>query len=749
MDSSRTQTRSAWQGLGGRLAPELRPARLLPNLAGGLIAALISVSIATAFAALIFSGELAAYLPAGVGLMLVGTILAGSLTALAGSFPPLVAGLQDSTAAVLSLVTLGVLNAMPPGAGPEAKFATVVAAIGLSALLTGVVFLLLGGFRLGDLVRYIPYPVVGGFLAGTGLLLVLGALSVSLDRPVLLWDVPALFAPGQAGRWLPGLLYAILLLGMLRRFSHPLLMPGLLVAGILATYAGLWATGTSIDQAIQGGWLLGSFAGQGGGLWQPLGPAGFASIDWGVLLGQTGNLSVVAVVSVIGLLLNASGLELATGQEVDLNRELKASGLANLAAGLAGAMGSFHTLSDSALVYRMGARSRLVGLTIAGLCLLVLLAGGAALAIFPKPVLGGLLLFMGLDFLVTWVWEGWFKLSRFDYLTVILILVTINVLGLLQGVGLGLAICVVQFVVAYGHTDVVRHTFTGSSFHSLVERSTQHQRLLRERADWLYILELQGFLFFGTASQLLRQVKARLAGAAGHLAQPRFIVLDFCHVSGVDSSAALVFTRLRQLTEARGIGLLFTRLSPEIERRLRREVLCDGDSGRWRIDADLDHGVEWCEERILADWEAARAGDQTGPEEAVAWGSAHLGEYLVRRELQAGEHLIEQGAPPQGLYFVEAGQLTVQLEGGGQSLRIRTIGPGTIVGEIGLYLGSPTTAAVVAGQPSTVYMLSSEELMRMERDDPATAAAFHKSIAQVLCERVLTTTGILESFIVP
>ena len=90
--------------------------------------------------------------------------------------------------------------------------ATVVAAITLTSLLAGVFFWVLGWLRQGSLVRYIPYPVIGGFLAGTGWLLFQGGLGVMSDASLTLAHLPTLFQADLLLRWLPGVVLAVGLL---------------------------------------------------------------------------------------------------------------------------------------------------------------------------------------------------------------------------------------------------------------------------------------------------------------------------------------------------------------------------------------------------------------------------------------------------------------------------------------------------------------------------------------------------------
>jgi SulP family sulfate permease len=732
-----------------QLREELRPNRLVPGLAAGVVSATLIITVAVAFATLIFAGDLSGYVSNGIGFLLFSAVVFGALTALVSSFQAVIANPQDSPAAIMALVAVSVTDRM--NAEPDKMFVTVVAALMLTAFATGIVFLLLGFFKRGNLVRYIPYPVIGGFLAGTGLLLVQGAISVMADVPVNPSHLDAFTTADYILKWLPGLVFAALLLALLRRYSHFLLVPGMLITAIVAFYLVLLVSGTSISEAKDEGWLLDSFPESGGGLWEPPSPSDWDDVDWSALGAGIGNLAAVTVVSAIALLLNATGLELATEQDADLNRELKAAGLSNLVAGLGGGLVGYHGLGPSALSYRMGGRGRLPGLFLALLCAAAMFVGGALLAYFPKPVLGGLLLLLGLDFLVTWVYDAWFKLPRADYLIVLLILVVINLVGFLEGIGLGIVVAGVLFVVSYSRIDVVKHTLSGVNFHSNVVRPSFHEQLLGEQGDWTCIFKLQGFLFFGTANRLLEQVRARLHEPARPA--PHYVVLDFRLVSGLDSSAALSFAKMRQFAQAHGLILCFSQLTPSIQAQLAREVFRGDDDPICRTFPDLDHAVEWCENDILHTLQDTgialelrtlqeRLEDAlNNPDYAGI-----LMQYLECQEVEQGYVLIRQGDPPRGLFFVESGQVTVQLErDDAPPLRLRKMSAGTIVGEMGMYLNRPASASVIADQPGTLYFLSPDALKRLEQEHPEAASAFHGFMACFLAERLTQTTNTLQA----
>lgn len=725
--------------LTSNIAREFQLQRLLPSLTAGAVAGILAIISEISFAALIFAGDLSQFTSRGIGLTLFGAFAILLVVALTSSFPAAVAIPQDSPAVILSIMA-ATLAASMPSANPEEKYFTVVAAIILTSLLNGIAFSALGAFKLGGMVRYIPYPVVGGFLAGTGWLLVRGSVGVLTDISLSLESLSQLLQPEMLLRLLSGLGFAILLIIVLRRFSHFLVIPGMLVGAFGAFYLILWVSDLSIEQARAQGWMLGAFP--TGTLWQPVTPADLSLIQWPVLWAQLGTIVTLIIISVVSLLLNASGLELSVRRDVDLNQELRAAGLANLVSGLGSGTTGYQTLSISTLGPKLGANSRLVGITAAMLCGATVLFGGSLVSYFPTPVLGGLLMFIGLGFLSEWVYDAWFKFSKLEYLIIILIMVSMGTIGVLEGVGVGIALAVVLFVFEYSRISVVGHTLTGTTFRSNVERPLVHRELLRQKGDLLYILKLDGMIFFGTANKLLEQVRERIENE--NRTAPHYIVLDFDEVSGLDASALLSFTKMKQVAEDRQISLVFTGLSPAMRQKLGKVMLDDFPT--CQTFQTLDYGLEWCENQIIQEFQSEQRHPPADGHQLLEI-DTRLQKYLERQNVKLGDILIRQGEAPSGVYFMEEGQASVFVESGGEDLRVRKIGAGTVIGEIGLYLGTPATATVIVDEPGVVYRLSFDSLMQMEEDDPPLAASFHKAISKILCDRVLTSTDLLQSLL--
>jgi SulP family sulfate permease len=522
-------------------------------------------------------------------------------------------------------------------------------------------------------------------------------------------------------------------------------MPGVIIAAILLFYLVLLVTGTSMKEAIQNGLLLGDAISEVN--WQPLHFRSLMAADWSAIFGQAGNITIILFLSMIGLLINTSALEISFEQDIELNHELQTAEFANILSGLSGGMVGYHTLDASTLCRHIGSWGRLVGMLAGVMCLAVLFAGASLLVFFPKPILGGLLFFLGMNFLYDWVIKGWSKLSKVDYLVVILILAVIVTTGFLAGVAVGLAVMIILFVVNYSRVEVIRRAMSGSEMRSNVERHEHQWRTLNKKGDQIFILELQGFIFFGTANAILENVRVRLINK--ERLPVRFIILDFRRVCGLDSSAVFSFRKCRQISKDKGAKLVFTGLIDKIFHQLEISDLFTTDVKIHQF-PDVDRGLEWCEDCLLEEQGVAMG---TMPvslyERLVSAGfqdivATRLIKNLDQVKFEQGEYLVHQGEKADDLYFIEQGQLSIYLElENGERLRLQTLDMRTLVGELGLYLDSERTASIIADKPSVTYRLPRSVLIEIKEKDPELAADLHEFVACLLAERLADTTKLL------
>jgi len=719
--------------------------QLLPVASIGLVEGVIILPLVISFAILIFSGDLASFSSRGIGMVLFGSLIIQFIVAFTSSMPGMISASQDSPAAILSLVALAIAAKMK-GAPADAIFMTVVVTVILTSVVSGLFFVLIGGFKLSRFVRFIPYPVVGGFVAGTGLLLVQGALGVMLGKTPGIANLGILFTPQNLLLWIPGVLFGTIVLVVSRRSKHILTYPILLASAAVIFYLILWISRHSLEEIRSLGWLLGPFP--HGTLWKPLDLSLLAQVDWNLIANQSGNIAAVALISIVALLLNASALELIAQKDADLDRELISTGFANIAGGLAGGSVGYHALGISSISFRMGISDRRVALFAASVTGIALLFGASALSLIPKFMAGGLIFFVGLSFLVEWLYDAWFQLPRIDYALVCVILIVVGWMGFLEGVSIGVAIAIVLFAVNYSRISIAKDALTGKSYQSNVERPLEQRQLIKRMGDCIRILRLQGFIFFGTSQSLVNQVNERVKDATQE--KLRFLILDFRHVTALDASALFSFVRLKQVAATHHFYLVFTDIDNEIKTRLARNGLNENEP-MIRLFPTMDYGMEWCESKLLLDEGGStiiRAGSLRGQFKKLLPSDEHTEKfmsYLERQEKQKYHILINQGDPPDCIYFIDSGEVTTRLEiSKGKFIRLKSQRGGTMVGEMGLFLKQSRTATVAVSEPSVLYKLSLESYNRMMQDDPELAFHLYQWIGRVLSVRIAENNSTLE-----
>ncbi|MCA1322868.1 SLC26A/SulP transporter family protein [Herbaspirillum sp. alder98] len=701
------------------------------HLPAALVLALISLSYAASYGAMIFGSGGPELLVAGLPILFVTTCVAMLMQACSSTVPFVVAGPDSNSVGILALMVGGIWSAME-GASTQAAVVTALAAVAVSTLMVGALMLGLGAARRGNLVQFVPFPVLGGFLAGSGYLLWTGAFSMLTGHAFSL-DSELTASLGHL-HWvtvLPAALVAVVMLGLPgRKFRHPLAMPGALAAATALFYASLAGAGMSLEQARELGWLF-----------RPLHLAGlqvpatwaWGEIDWQLLLSHYSEFLATAAVMTLTILLNATSIGLATRREIDFNQELRSAGVANIVASALGGVSCCHSLSRSLLNFRFGSRTRAPAIMAALICLACMLFFLPLVSYLPRPVLAGLLIGLGGGLLDEWLIKARHRLGRGDYSLIWLILAVIAFDGFVTGVALGIVVACVLFVVEYGRVSCVKMEFTGAALHSKRERTMEAGARLKNEGDKLFGVSLQGFLFFGSANQMVNRVRFQL------LRQRSFVVVDFRHVQGMDASTSQSFAKLAQLCEQHQVELLLSGMAEHVVAPIRRAFL---DRSPPREFIDLDAALEWVEERLLGQVDGIRTG-----EELLVSLQEHFGQYELqvllahteKIDLDAGIMLFAKGEIGDCMYFIEEGQVSVSLQSGSGRVRLRTFSTATIVGEMALYSGQKRTADVVTDLPTRAYKLSMARLRQLEHEQPAAALQLHHYVVRIMASRLAAT----------
>lgn len=689
----------------------------------------LQLGIAISLAALVFSESLAAGAGrAAIGFVL-GTAIVSAAVGLTTRMPVAVAGAQDTAAIVMAAVAASLAAATTA----DAALATVVVMVALCALLTGVAFWFLGATGKTSFVRYLPWPVITGFTAGTGWLLFRGGVEVMHGAAIEFGELPDLFAWDEAKLILPGLVFAALLVAILRSRINNVVVSALFLIGIVAFHL-IGRSVSSIESLEAEGWLFGPFPEATS--WKPISPSDLGDADWGALFGHTLPIVAVVAVAVVGLLLNLSGLEPILEAEIDLDSEVRTSGIANLFVGLAGGLVGWHLMGDTALAKQLGARGRTVPLTVAVMAIGVFALGPDPIGMIPRLVAGGILATLGISLLIDWAQKTMPLLSPTDRWLSRGILAAIAILGVLPGVALGVLVATAVFLARYSRIDPARHVINAAG-RSNVDRSEAERQFLLSSSGSVLAIELHGFLFFGSTMRLREMLQARGLDAPDRAASTEFLVIDMERVTGLDSTAAAGLAALASRLAEQGTTTVWSSIDPAMATELHINGVDLGP-----LHSDLDHAIAWCENQLLAEM------DTVGFEAKTTTMSVGLRAEMQARSLGPNTALIRAGDDDRDLYFVEAGLLTAWvMSSGGRRTRLRQVTAGAVLGEVAFCRGGQRTADVITDTDATILVLSRERFDELTRDQPELAVELQDLLLGRLADRVADTSAMVRDLL--
>jgi sulfate permease, SulP family len=702
-------------------------------VATGIVVACLSLIFSVSFASAIFAGPLAEFRDAGISMAITGSIVYAFASALTGTVPGTWWGNQTSTVVLLAIGAAGIVAAMPE-ASPATLFATVAVFIALSTFLAGAVLFAIGRAGLGQQAKFMPYPVIGGFLSVTGFFLIVRGADLATGNEA---GLRGLLSAGVLVQWLPyvALAAAVALLGRRLVDGAALLIGVILYGGGFIVY--LWISGTTLTEAQAAGLLL-TAESPARGLFPVV--LQLAQADFAVISGQIWTIGAISLLTILGIVMNISALEVQMGQSFRLNREMANAGIANMVAATGCGFVGYHSSS----MYQLSRSiSRVpvpaIGLTGGAVMIGVMVAGTGFLSYLPKGLFALVLFYLGIELLWRWLVVAWREMPHGDYVIIVAILATAVAFDFVVAIVLGTIAASILFTLAYSRLDVVRNRVSGRLRLSPTERSERDIATLVAHGHQTLVFELQGYLFFGTANGLFDRVAAEITADDADI---KTLLVDFRRVEGMDVSASFVLARLADMAVQNGVRIAFTGVSPTLRERL-------GPAGRVEgltFHPTLADGLQRVEDRVLAE----NGGPQTPADPPSAFGqllrdATTQGLPLIesRRDLAEGEVVYAQGDPGDGLAYLVQGRLSawVTLPDGSQA-RVASFLPGAVVGEIAFSAGSLRTASVIADEPCTILSVTRDSLNAAAALDSDVATRFHACLARLLAERLGRTTAL-------
>ena len=711
--------------------PKLRAA--LNDVLGGGAASVLTVTFGLSYSLLIFAGPLSPYLSYGVATTFIASAVLATVIALGSSLPFAVAGPESSTAAVTGILASSLVERMAVAGTTAPQLAPVLITLGLSTIITGIVLCGFGLTRMGRAIRYVPYPVVGGFLGAVGCLLLLGAVRVITGERLQLATLDRFANMVTLSELAAACAMALVLYLTWHRSRSTFGLPVILIAGIIFAHIAFWFAGISLADAQAAGWTFEPPPHIS--LTWPWSPHEISRYPWYALPDLLANVIAVIFVTATSTLFNTTGIEVASQREANLERELNVTGLANILSGAFGGYTGCTSVSRSLLNLSSGGTGRLSGLTVAAVSGLMLTVAPRLLGYMPKFVLGGLLIYLGADQLHKWIVESRRRLSVVEYLSLLAIIVIIVQWGFVAGVLIGVVIGCTTFALSAARIDSIKYGFDGSEYRSSLDRSRNDQAVLSAHGGEIQGLNLQSYLFFGSANRLYQHVKALLALHP----ECRFLVFDFKLVTGIDSSAAYSFAQIKRSAQERGVNLVLAHLPPAAEKALRSSEFISKEVS---IVAELDHALEWCENEIIArhqglEQEEASLRDWFTQILETERDAGQLIRRCQRIEVDAGDTIVSAGEAADSMHFILDGRVGIMIQAeGGRTTRVRSLGRYTTIGEMGLVSHAPRSATIQAEVASILYVLSAEQFEAIKAEDPALSQKLLTYFVSVMAERL-------------
>jgi SulP family sulfate permease len=708
------------------------------DLLGGATSSIVAVAYGLSFASLIFAPPLLPWLGIGIVATFITMTISAAIMAARGTFPFVIAGPDGATAAITASLVAALIDRLNDVGAPDDLLAPVMIVVALGTAMTGLLLCVLGFLRAGVAVRFVPFPVIGGFLAATGALMIGGAVRVIAEHRLSFTNLELFLDPLVLAKLAAAGAVALAIALALRRSRSPYIVPGIVLGGVALAHLVLLFSDFPLGTAQAEGWMF-----------NPTGTAALSlnwDLDdirlfpWRIIPSLSGDLLAMMFVTSITMLLNTSGIEFVVRREADLQRELKTIGVANLVSAAAGGYVGCTSLSRTTLNYAAGGRGRLSGLVVACVSATILMIGTDFVAYVPRFVLGGLLLFLGASLMYKWLVASMQRISRLDYLSLLLVTVIILQWGFIAGVVIGVVISCMTFALSASRVSAIKFSFDGSEYQSSLDRAPDQFAILAACSHRIQGVVLHSYLFFGSASRLHDYVKALFERRP----DCRFLLFDFRLVTGIDSSAMHSFDQIRQAADKIGAQLILVNLAPRLQRMLSPLIFAPEF-----LSDDLDHALERCETILIEE----HLTDHAAGRDLVGWltqalGSAEhaneLSQVCERIDVKQGDVVAAQGDVADSMHFIVRGRIgiAVGVEGGVPN-RVRSLGPHTTIGEMGLITGRQRSATILAEDDSILYVLSREAFDRLNRDSPALSQALLTYIVSVMAERLRFASNLI------
>lgn len=528
------------------------------DIFGGITAGIVALPLALAFGIQAFgvidSSEVPLIGAYGALAGLVGAVMIGFFASLFGGTHSQISGPTGPMTVITATLISGIWASSTPH-----SIETVLIIMSATGILCGLFQIVFGIIKIGKYIRYIPYPVLSGFMSGIGIIIILQQVYplFGLKSPVLIVDMITLF-PEKLQLGFDVIAFIMGASSIAIIYFFPLItkkIPSTLVALILVT---LLSIGIGFDSKLTIGEI----------------PAGFplpffakfslAEINWFDVI----KISVIPALTLAGLgsidtLLTSVVADNITKTKHNSNKELIGQGIGNMAAGLFSGISGAGATMRTVINVKSGGRTQLSGMIHSLFLLAVLLGLGRYVKFVPLSVLAGILLTVGIGIIDFKGLKDIFKIPKADAVVLITVLLLTVFVDLLIAVGIGMIIACVLFMKRA--SDLVEsgyHSDAMTTFDKESPWDDEHD-MLEEIRNQIYIQRLNGPIFFGSIKrfqEVMHEIPENV----------KIVIIRMKLVTFMDQSGLYAMETAIKDMQEKGITVLMTIIQPQPMYMLRK-----------------------------------------------------------------------------------------------------------------------------------------------------------------------------------
>jgi sulfate permease, SulP family len=708
---------------------------------GGAAAMLVALPSAIAFGVTIYAPLGGTYAAMGAIAGILGVVSIGIIAALLGGTSRLISAPCAPAAAVLSAF---VIEYMEHGVSAPMLLVYLV----LLGALAGGIQVLFGVIGLGRLIKYMPYPVVSGYLSGVGLYIIASQAPKFLGVPKDLHFWESVSAPAL-WQWQSIVVGAVTIITMVLAPRFIKVVPAVIIglfSGIAAYFGVAYFDHSMLT--LSGNPLVIGSLGSGGltdGLMDRVHALGDLNIS-SVMLLLLPALTLAVLLS-IDTLKTCVVLDALTRSNHDSNKELIGQGVGNISSALIGGMPGAGTMGATLVNISSGGTTRLSGVLEGVLALLAFLLLGSLIAWVPIASLAAILIVIGVRMIDRHSFS--FLKSRstvLDFVVIASVVTTALTVSLIMASAVGIVLAIILFIREQISTTIVYSRLSGNEVFSKQVRVQDEVEILQAEGDCSVIYELQGSLFFGTANQLYSMLE-------NDLKTKIYIILDMKRVQSVDLTAAHILLLIKDILHDKGGFLILSHIPSSLPTGQDMEAYFNQvglirHHSPVKVFADVDDAIEWVENEIIS-----AATIDAKDEDALELSEFELFEgrhedtlvdveaQLEVRSYHAGEKIFATGDDDRDLFLIRKGSVRIALPvKEGQSYHLRSMGKGNFFGEFGFLDGGTRYADAIADTDVEVFVLSRASFTNFALHHKKAALMFMEGLAAILVNRLRITS---------